>query len=90
MAELGAGIAGVTATRQHHSFGGSEDATLLMSEIHRRGGQATYVMLGSDLRAGHHNERFDFDERSLTIGAELLGRLLVYFLGTPERNGVVN
>jgi aminobenzoyl-glutamate utilization protein A len=51
-----------------------------MSEVHQRGGQATYIMLGSDLTAGHHNERFDFDERSLGIAAELLGRLVGYFL----------
>jgi aminobenzoyl-glutamate utilization protein A len=84
VADLGRNIAGVTATKPHHSFGGSEDATLLMSEIHRRGGQATYIMLGSDVKAGHHNERFDFDERSLSIGVELLARVLVYFLAKPD------
>lgn len=77
---LGQDIQGVVRVTQHQSFGGSEDATLLMSEIHRRGGQATYIMLGSDITAGHHNERFDFDERSLGIGTELLARLLVHFL----------
>ncbi len=81
VAEVGQSINGVWATKQHHPFGGSEDATVLMSEVHRRGGQATYIMLGSDLSAGHHNERFDFDERSLTIAAELLSRLVVHFLG---------
>ncbi len=81
VAELGRTIEGITAVKQHHPFGGSEDATLLMAEIHRRGGQATYTMLGSDVTAGHHNERFNFDERSLRIGVELMARTLVHFLG---------
>ncbi len=88
--ELARDISGVTSAEQHHDFGGSEDATLLMSEIHRRGGQATYIMLGSDIKGGHHNDHFDFDERSLGIGAELLGRLMVYLLDASERNGSVN
>jgi len=86
VAELGHGINGVTTTKQHHPFGGSEDATVLMSEVHRRGGQATYIMLGSDISAGHHNERFDFDERSLGIGAELLARVLVHFLQVSDES----
>jgi aminobenzoyl-glutamate utilization protein A len=78
--DLARDIVGVKLVRQHHPFGGSEDATLLMSEIHRRGGQATYIMLGSDVSAGHHSEHFDFDERSLSIGTELLARCLIHFL----------
>lgn len=84
VAELGQGINGVTATKQHHPFGGSEDATVFMSEVHKRGGQATYIMLGSDLSAGHHNERFDFDERSLTIAVELLACLAAHFLDASD------
>jgi aminobenzoyl-glutamate utilization protein A len=66
----------------HRNFGASEDAAIFMRDVHQQGGQATYILLGADLSAGHHNERFDFDEDTLPIGLELLGRLLVRILGT--------
>jgi aminobenzoyl-glutamate utilization protein A len=79
-ADLAQSVPGVKSTSHHHPFGASEDATHLMQQVHRQGGQATYIMLGADLAAGHHNERFDFDENSLAIGLELLGKLLVRLL----------
>jgi aminobenzoyl-glutamate utilization protein A len=80
VADLALSIPGVKTASQHHPFGASEDATHLMQQVHRQGGQATYIMLGADLTAGHHSERFDFDEDSLVIGLELLGKLLVRLL----------
>ena len=50
---------------------GSEDASLFMSAVQARGGQATYLLIGSALAAGHHHPTFDFDEAALLHGAEL-------------------
>ncbi|SMG41609.1 amidohydrolase [Dethiosulfovibrio salsuginis] len=53
-------------------MGGSDDATWMMNRVQQRGGKATYVIIGSDIAAGHHNDYFDFDERSMLIGLKLL------------------
>jgi aminobenzoyl-glutamate utilization protein A len=50
---------------------GSEDATYFMNAVQERGGQATYLLIGSALAAGHHEATFDFDEASLLHGVEL-------------------
>jgi aminobenzoyl-glutamate utilization protein A len=54
---------------------GSEDATFFMNRVMQLGGQATYCVVGSDIAAGHHNERFDIDESSLRIGVDVLYRV---------------
>ncbi|MGL4681388.1 MAG: M20/M25/M40 family metallo-hydrolase, partial [Plesiomonas shigelloides] len=53
------------------SFGGSEDATLLVRRVQHCGGQAAYIVLGADITAGHHEANFDFDESVLTHGVQL-------------------
>lgn len=53
---------------------GSEDATYFMERVKERGGQATYVVFGTELAAGHHNEKFDIDERSLFPAAKVLAQ----------------
>lgn len=35
---------------------GSEDATLMMARVQQHQGQASYVVFGTQLAAGHHNE----------------------------------
>ncbi|MFS0646091.1 hypothetical protein [Siminovitchia sp. 179-K 8D1 HS] len=52
--------------------GGSEDATYFMEEVQRNGGSATYCIIGTDLAAGHHNEKFDINEESLLPAVEIL------------------
>jgi aminobenzoyl-glutamate utilization protein A len=54
---------------------GSEDATYFMNRVMELGGQATYCVVGSDISAGHHNERFDIDESSLRTGVDVLYRV---------------
>src|SRR5262249_37020342 len=49
-----------------------EDATILLRRVAERGGKGVYVLIGSELADGHHTPRFDFSERSLRIGVELL------------------
>jgi aminobenzoyl-glutamate utilization protein A len=50
---------------------GSEDATFFMNAVQARGGQATYVLIGSPLAAGHHHACFDFEESALLHGVEV-------------------
>ncbi len=58
-------------------FLASEDFTWLMQDVQERGGKGTYIQVGVDLSAGHHNEKFDFDEGGLMRGVELLARLVI-------------
>ncbi|HYF94704.1 MAG TPA: amidohydrolase [Symbiobacteriaceae bacterium] len=57
-------------------MGGSEDFSWFMERVQARGGKATYLMIGADLAAAHHDCRFDFDEAALPIGVELLARVV--------------
>ncbi|HAS99031.1 M20 family metallo-hydrolase [Pantoea agglomerans] len=54
---------------------GSEDATYMMERVKQRGGQASYVIFGCELAAGHHNAKFDFDERVMPDAITLLATL---------------
>ena len=46
---------------------GSEDATYMMDQVQKQGGLATYAVFGTTLAAGHHHEKFDIDEKVLSI-----------------------
>jgi aminobenzoyl-glutamate utilization protein A len=54
---------------------GSEDATYFMERVKNKGGQATYMIVGTTLAAGHHNEKFDYDEEVLPAGVDVLFRV---------------
>ncbi len=54
---------------------GSEDATFIMNEVLRNGGLSTYIGIGSPTYAGHHNEKFDFDEDILLRGVNILHQI---------------
>lgn len=56
---------GATRVVEFAPLGGSEDATLMMEAVQARGGQATYLLVGTPLPAGHHHPRFDIDEAAL-------------------------
>ncbi len=58
-------------------FLASEDFTWLLKDVQSRGGQGTYIQIGTALAAGHHNEKFDFDEAALEPSVELLARLVL-------------
>ncbi|UPI89722.1 M20 family metallo-hydrolase [Klebsiella michiganensis] len=64
---------------------GSEDATLMMAQVQERGGLASYMIFGTELSAGHHNEKFDFDENVMTLAVETLARVALNF---PWQRGV--
>ncbi|HWR05818.1 amidohydrolase, partial [Sporomusa sp.] len=59
------------------NIGGSEDCTYFMERVQQKGGQAAYLMVGTELSAGHHDSRFDFDEESLVTATALLGKAAV-------------
>lgn len=69
-------VDGITEIEKTAAAEGSDDATWMMKRVQNLGGQATYILVGSNLTAGHHNEYFDFDERSLFIGVDLIFKTL--------------
>lgn len=50
---------------------GSEDATFLMQKVQHNGGQACYSIIGTNLAAGHHHERFDIEEDDMLLAIEI-------------------
>jgi aminobenzoyl-glutamate utilization protein A len=68
-----------------HSFGASEDATLLASAVADRGGIAGIFVLGADIADGHHTPHFDFDETVLAGGTFLLSGLIAAALSTGKQ-----
>lgn len=54
---------------------GSEDATYMMERVKERGGQASYIIFGTELSAGHHNEKFDFNEQVMAVAVKTLAVL---------------
>lgn len=70
-------IPGVTKTEIFRRMPGSDDACWLMQETQKSGGLATYVCIGADTPAGHHNGAFDLDEAALPIALEVLYRTVM-------------
>ena len=64
---------------------GSEDATLMMARVQQNGGMASYMVFGTELSAGHHNEKFDFDEQVMNVAIETLALTALNF---PWTRGV--
>ena len=52
-------------------FGGSEDATILAKRVQRCGGKSLYFVVGADRTAGHHQSKFDFDEKEMLTAYNL-------------------
>lgn len=63
---------------------GSEDATYFMERVQRGGGLATYCIFGTELAAGHHNEKFDIHEDTLLPAVEILYRAAEKLGGQEE------
>lgn len=68
-------VDGVQTAQRWRQAGGSEDASLLVKRVQEQGGKATYMVIGTTLAAPHHNDHFDIDEESLSMGVELLERV---------------
>ncbi len=72
VSQVAVDVEGVDKVLDRVNMGGSDDATWMMNRVQSRGGKATYMVIGSDIAAGHHNDHFDFDESSMSIGVKLL------------------
>jgi len=68
---LAATLPSVTHVGNPTFAGASDDATAMMRRVQERGGKAAYVIVGTELAAGHHNERFDISEQCLLPGIQL-------------------
>lgn len=62
------------------NIGGSEDCTYFMERVQKRGGQAAFVMVGTELAAGHHDSHFDFNEDALVPAIALMSGVAVELL----------
>lgn len=67
------------SAREHQLFwagdqplNASDDASLLMNRVHDQGDRALYLLIGSDTAGPQHSNSFDFDERSLSDGVDVL------------------
>ncbi len=64
--------------------GASDDATAMMHRVQERGGKAAYVIIGTELAAGHHNERFDIVEECLRPGIQLFALAALHLTGSLD------
>ncbi|GAB7141100.1 M20 family metallo-hydrolase [Deferribacterales bacterium RsTz2092] len=56
------------------NFGAGEDYATMMSSVQEAGGIGTYVQVGIDRTAGHHDAKFDINEDGLVPATELMAR----------------
>ena len=66
-----------SAVHERVSFGASEDFTVLAEQVQSCGGQADYLIVGTELASGHHTDRFDFDEHALVLATALFTALVL-------------
>lgn len=66
---------------EHAPIGCSEDCSYFMERVQEKSGRALFMMYGTKIAAGHHNDHFDFNEDCLWRAAAALGELAVCFTG---------
>lgn len=62
-------------------FGAGEDYSHMMTYVQKHGGIGTYIQVGIDKTAGHHNNLFDFDEEDMFPAIELNAKIITAILG---------
>ena len=62
------------------NIGGSEDCAYFMERVQKNGGQAAFVMIGTELAAGHHDGFFDFNEDAFVPAIALMSGAAVDLL----------
>ncbi len=68
---------------QGHTFGASEDASLMMDCVQRQGGVATLGVIGAALQGDHHQPNFDVADSALAHGLLFFAAaLLAYATGS--------
>lgn len=66
----------VTEIVPYLDFSGSEDVTIFMDRVQKKGGKALFAVFGTPVFGGHHNSKFDIDEKVIQNGAEFFLSLL--------------
>ncbi|WP_169764073.1 amidohydrolase [Campylobacter mucosalis] len=66
-------------------FSACEDFAHFMQKVQKSGGKSGYLMIGTTLAAGHHNEKFDFDEECLVGGVDIFLRSAYKLNGLKEK-----
>lgn len=79
VAELAKAKCGYEQVLEYVNMGGSEDCGYFMERVQQRGGQALYMMYGTQIAAGHHNSHFDFHEDCMWKAAATLTEIAVHF-----------
>ena len=57
------------------AFNASEDVTLMMEKVQKKGGKALFIMFGTPTYGGHHSSTFDLDENVIKNAAEFYAAL---------------
>ena len=71
LAEQVAGrLPSVTKVVPYSELNGSEDITVFMDRVQKKGGKALFTLFGTPIGGGHHNSKFDIDERVIHNAAE--------------------
>lgn len=65
-------------------MGAGENVTFMMDRVQKRGGKATFLLLGGGITAPHHSRAFDFDEAVIPLAARLFASIALG-LGETER-----
>lgn len=60
------------------SMNASEDVTYYMNRVSERGGKSIHFMIGTDLKAGHHNEKFDINEEDIKTSYDVITKTINY------------
>lgn len=81
IAEAARAAEGVTQVEIRGVMAASDDACWLMERVQKRGGLASYICVGADTAAGHHNERFDFGENAMDTALSLLAGTVMLLCG---------
>ena len=77
-------VDGVEEVLPDVDFGGGEDVTTMMRDVQEHGGQATELVFCMPLKAPHHNNYFDVDERVIGLGARIFATLALNVEEKPQ------
>jgi aminobenzoyl-glutamate utilization protein A len=76
VADVANGTESVDSVLRRDNLDVGEDATYLMQAVKENGGEASFVVVGTDHPTGHHTARFDVDEATIDVGIEVLSESL--------------
>lgn len=79
--DTAATVIGVDTVKLIQPMTGSDDACWMMKKVQNNGGKATYIGIGADTKAGHHNNHFDFDEDAMGIALGVLYKTILVLNG---------